>query len=443
MPISEEQIKDFSSQLAEIKTKTIAIQQSATQFTDTTTPENVSQPTAIFDVPTPTGEQDISELDNLQTLRNQVRTLELEFEQKTKREEELTKQLAGLQELSPMEQGLQQELLDLQQAGRTEQAGFRTGELAIKAQPIPQPLIGRQAEVMRESAELARQRVELEQLPLVEQLLLEEQRRAGTTGRIKTLLGFETTGIERILDLQKEFKQMEKDQRTDARQVLQMVGRDLEGLAFEDLTPEQQAQLTNVVAGTGVSLELIKAGMANLKRIVLKKEADKITEPTGQLSTSEARLWNVPFGTTYEQLKGVTPPGAIPDITDEAFRIMFRRLRAGIITAENPEGTPLTYEQVLEEIELDPAIINKDRARLVASEIYEVSEPTPEEGARTFLKSGLTAQQISDVEAGKLVLSPVSGKLITKELLKEERKAVEQSDKFVLTPSFFETLFGK
>lgn len=242
----------------------------------------IPEPTPTFDVDTPTGEVDISQLDGIQGLRNDVRGLETRFASEKEAQEEL---IASL-EPTPRALELQQELLTERQAGRA-------GQVAIRGQPIPQPLIGRQAEVLREQ-------VELRELPLIEELKLEVQKQQTVFEKAKAKLGFETAGIERVLDLEKEFRQMDRTQRQDARGLLEGIIGSLEGMAFEDLSPEQQTMLEEMITNAGVSPEVIKAGMANAKRIAQERAVEK---PTTQRKLFEELVSEGLFKNTPEDYK--------------------------------------------------------------------------------------------------------------------------------------------
>ena len=293
MAIDLEQIKKTLQEIVQ-KGKQVAATAETIASEETAAPV---QP--AFDVDTPTGEVDISQLDNIQNLRNQVRGLETRFAS----EKEAQEELVGAIEPSPRALELQKELLAERQTGRA-------GQIAIRGQPIPQPLIGRQAEVLREQ-------VELRELPLIEELKLEAQKQQTVFEKAKARLGFETAGIERVLDLEKEFRQMDRTQRQDARGLLEGIIGSLEGLAFEDLSLEQQAQLEGLVAGTGISLEVIKAGMANAKRIADEKAIKK----PDLLSVAEAKALGVPFGTTRDEAAqlGLVPgaPPTLEEVTTE------------------------------------------------------------------------------------------------------------------------------
>ena len=271
----------------------------------------IPEPIPTFDVDTPTGEVDISELDNVQDLRNQVRGLESRFAS----EAEAQRALEASIEPSPRALELQQQLLQQRQAGRA-------GEEAIRQQAIPQPLIGRQAEVLREQ-------VSLKELPLIEELKLEVQKQQTVFEKAKARLGFETAGIERVLDLEKEFRQMDRTQRQDARGLLEGIIGSLEGMAFEDLSPEQQTMLETMIRDSGVSLEVIKAGMTNAKRIAQEKAIEK----PDILSVTEAKALGVPFGTTEAEAAqlGITPgePATLEEVKTETTDLFTQYKDAG------------------------------------------------------------------------------------------------------------------
>jgi len=102
----------------------------------------------------------------------------------------------------------------------------------------------------------------------------------------------------------------------------------------------------------------------NLRMAALQKQIDDTgtTGQTGVIPALEAANLGVPYGTTYEEYSTMSQP---VDWVDDQFRVAFRRM----ITANK------TYQEALDEISLDDSILNKDRGKFIAAEMWGQIEP--------------------------------------------------------------------
>jgi len=107
------------------------------------------------------------------------------------------------------------------------------------------------------------------------------------------------------------------------------------------------------------------------------------TQPEDTKESSYKELYNEVVANGYEgsyldflRERGVLGEVA-RDYTDEEFRIAVRGMKT-----DN-----LTYQQVIDMIETDPTIKNKDRAKLIASEIFEINKGKEPESTEPFFST--------------------------------------------------------
>ena len=102
----------------------------------------------------------------------------------------------------------------------------------------------------------------------------------------------------------------------------------------------------------------------NLRMAALQKQISGTidTGQTGIIPAIEAGKLGVPYGTTYEQYAAISAP---QEWSDDQFRIAFRNMLA----------RDMTYQQALDEVSLDVSIVNQDRGKFIAAEMWGEIEP--------------------------------------------------------------------
>ena len=158
-----------------------------------------------------------------------------------------------------------------------------------------------------------------------------------------------------LIQYQSELEQIKTDANNRANTYAQIIATygDIPGLDPSMSVTEQWA-----LVGPQATTE------RNLRMQALQKQISDTgtTVQTGVIPALEAGKLGVPYGTTYEEYAIMSAPA---EWDDEEFRVAFRNMIAG----------NATYQDALDEITLDGSILNKDRGKFIAAEMWGQVEP--------------------------------------------------------------------
>ena len=137
-------------------------------------------------------------------------------------------------------------------------ASERQGLANTENKVIPMEfIVGQQAQIQKQAA--------LDRLSKSESLQALTGQRLGRLDALKAQLGFEDNRFEKLLGLQKEFNDISKSQRDEARTTLGDIINYSQGKSFDELDPESQQAIINSTANSPLSLGLVKQGMERAK----------------------------------------------------------------------------------------------------------------------------------------------------------------------------------
>lgn len=145
-------------------------------------------------------------------------------------------------------------------------ASERQGLLNIENKPIAMEFItGQQAQIQKQAA--------IDRLAKSESLQALTGQRLGRLDALKAQLGFEDNRFEKLLGLQKEFQNISKNQRDEARTTLGDIINYSQGKSFDELDPDSQQQIINSTANSPLSLGIVKQAMDRAKLAYLDEQA--------------------------------------------------------------------------------------------------------------------------------------------------------------------------
>jgi len=156
--------------------------------------------------------------------------------------------------------------------------------------------------------------------------------------------------IGQIVDLQQQMlnlNQTEMREKTDM--MIQAANKGITPLSFDQLKQMSLEEVANWAASE----------IAALPKTV-QESPDIINYYAKQVASGAISLENVPAETRNAVVKVLAQPVQPRDFTDEEFRE----------AAKDNKSQNKTFEQTIAEIDANPLIKNKDRAKLIASEIY-------------------------------------------------------------------------
>lgn len=137
-------------------------------------------------------------------------------------------------------------------------ASERQGLVNTENKVIPMEfIVGQQAQIQKQAS--------LDRLAKSESLQALTGQRLGRLDALKAQLGFEDNRFEKLLGLQKEFNDISKGQRDEARTTLTDIINYSQGKSFDELDPESQQAIINSTANSPLSLGLVKQGMERAK----------------------------------------------------------------------------------------------------------------------------------------------------------------------------------
>ena len=137
-------------------------------------------------------------------------------------------------------------------------ASERQGLANTENKVIPMEfIVGQQAQIQKQAA--------LDRLAKSESLQALTGQRLGRLDALKAQLGFEDNRFEKLLGLQKEFQNISKNQRDEARTTLGDIINYSQGKSFDELDPDSQQQIINSTANSPLSLGIVKQAMDRAK----------------------------------------------------------------------------------------------------------------------------------------------------------------------------------
>jgi len=163
---------------------------------------------------------------------------------------------AELSALTPEQQALQEKITGIDIGGRQAQAN-----LLGQGRGITTGLLRGQSE------KIARQTA-LDRLAASESLAALTGVQQSKLDVLKQKMGFATDNFEKLLGIQKEFANINKTQKDEARQTLTDILDFSKGISFDQLDTASQQQIVNATANSPLSLGIVKTAMERNKMAV-------------------------------------------------------------------------------------------------------------------------------------------------------------------------------
>src|SRR3990167_7741788 len=247
--------------------------------------------------------------------------------------------LASFQQTA-REQQLQQESMDLETELSNLRQSEQKGLLNIEQQRIAMPLITGQQAALQRQAQLERGDV-LAQLESKQKALgFEFVKREGVMAKAKAALGFAETDLERIQKIEENQQKINQSildyslkLSDNAQQVFGAILKQFDGMGWDQLSPEAQAQLAQTATQAGVPTQVLAEAMnaqKDQKDIELKKQELEFEKMQGdikqqqfsqELAVRKFEEDKRQFGLEYalKQQKTVTQPNIITDSQGNTF----------------------------------------------------------------------------------------------------------------------------
>lgn len=181
-------------------------------------------------------------------------------------------------------------------------ASERQGLVNTENKVIPMEfIVGQQAQIQKQAS--------LDRLAKSESLQALTGQRLGRLDALKAQLGFEDNRFEKLLGLQKEFNDISKGQRDEARTTLTDIINYSQGKSFDELDPESQQAIINSTANSPLSLGLVKQGMERAKLAFQDEQAKNRAGMTDtvKLDNGQTVLVDKSTGKIVSYLGGIKP----------------------------------------------------------------------------------------------------------------------------------------
>ena len=204
--------------------------------------------------------------------------------------------LASFQQTA-REQQLQQESMDLETELSNLRQSEQKGLLNIEQQRIAMPLITGQQAALQRQAQLERGDV-LAQLESKQKALgFEFAKREGVMAKAKAALGFAETDLERIQKIEENQQKINQSildyslkLSDNAQQVFGAILKQFDGMGWDQLSPEAQAQLAQTATRAGVPTQVLAEAMnaqKDQKDIELKKQELEFEKMQGDIKQQQ------------------------------------------------------------------------------------------------------------------------------------------------------------
>ena len=204
--------------------------------------------------------------------------------------------LASFQQTA-REQQLQQESMDLETELSNLRQSEQKGLLNIERQRIAMPLITGQQSALQRQAQLERGDV-LAQLESKQKALgFEFVKREGVMAKAKAALGFAETDLERIQKIEENQQKINQSildyslkLSDNAQQVFGAILKQFDGMGWDQLSPEAQAQLAQTATQAGVPTQVLAEAMnaqKDQKDIELKKQELEFEKMQGDIKQQQ------------------------------------------------------------------------------------------------------------------------------------------------------------
>lgn len=251
--------------------------------------------------------------------------------------------------------------------------------IELRQEGISAPgIAGRQSEDERVRA--------IQEQNLLLEIGLKQDARKMASGAYKDQIGFIQNDItlqQTIQDkLDKQEQQLLENARNlskDSLSALSNIVNSFKGLAWTDLDPQTQSDVSNLLKNyPDLTPQIVADAMKIGKQQQIFDNAIKAgkggTDINKPLSSSEIQQYQTDFpdaGITAGDTRASAEAKAHPQTKPQTFTDEELRTAARDNKTQNK-----TYDQTIAEIDSNPAIQNKDRAKLIASEIYGVNQKT-------------------------------------------------------------------
>lgn len=259
-------------------------------------------------------------------------------------------QQAIMAALAPSEKelALEQEIADVAEQAQNLLLSAELGIQEISEQPIAMPFIIGQAKNVEQRAQLKLQALQNQETNLLSRLGIEQKNRMIQLDQANAQLQFNNQNIQLMFQIQDRIR-AEEDRifnrtmalRNDAKGVLGTILQNFEGMDFEDLDGAAQSKLAQLANDAGVPIDLLVAGMANVKNNMmaenLKAEADQQQSLLQSLALDVAAKGGDPgvvdfsksfeenLQTAYKQFNVGTGPGGFGyNLTDDQQSTLFK-----------------------------------------------------------------------------------------------------------------------
>lgn len=207
------------------------------------------------------------------------------FEENRQRQSELISSF----EKSPLESSLENQLLSVRESARNTQLSAQAGIQKAEDQPIPLSFVTGQSAQIAKQANLSLQTLASQERNLADRLGIEQQNRQLKLETVKSLINFNNQNFQSALQFRQQIvaeedRALARVQALDqnAKETLFKLVSGLQGVDFNDLSPQAQLQISQLAAQAGVPIDLLSAGLSVSKNQQLLDDLEKRTRITLQ-----------------------------------------------------------------------------------------------------------------------------------------------------------------